>query len=406
MKICIFTHTFPRFTGDTAAPFMGELVDALALTGHQIVVLMPFDSGIKRQKRRYKLVTYKYIFPESLHVLGYSRTLGGDRSMSLVGYFLSPFLYVFGFFALLRLVRKEKINLVSSHWIIPNGFIAALVSKLTNVPFTTTIPGSDVYMGGKNFLFRWMVGYAAGAANYVLSDSSHYFDQLHDLGYYPTKTKVIRYGVNMHKFKLEKKDMTILKALGVDISRRIILACGRLVAKKGFIYLVRAMPYVLAKNKYAKLVIVGDGEERQNLEKEVVKLRLESKVIFAGTVPYDILAKYYNIADVFVMPSIKDAKGNLDASPVAMMEAMACGVPVVATKFAGSGDLFANTETGVLVREKDVKLIGEGIIKLLVTTNLKKSKNTVRHVALSNFSTSIISDKYIETFNEVLRSNG
>ena len=405
MKICIFTHTFPRFDGDTAAPFMGELTQAIVSRGHEVFVLAPYESQIKRQKRPYKLVTYKYIFPDKLHILGYSRTLEGDKSMSVGAYLISPFLYFFGFLALLRLVKKERLDVISSHWILPNGFIASLVSKITGVAFTTTIPGSDVYMGGKNFFFRWMLGFAAMNADYVLSDSSHYFDQVHSLGFYPSKTRVIRYGVNTQKFKPEEKDKNILRSLGVDEKTPLILAVGRMVAKKGFIYLIRAMPYVLRKIRNVKLVIVGDGEERQTLEQEVKKLNIENAVLFPGTIPYNILSKYYNIADVFVMPSIKDEKGNLDASPVSMMEAMACGVPVIATGFAGSEDLVVKGETGFLVKEKDIKSIGEGAALLLSKTDLKKSKKKVRQAALANFSTEVVVAKYLQIFRLIVKDN-
>lgn len=402
MKICIFTHTHPRFPGDTAAPFMGILSEALAKLGHQVYVLMPYDLQIKRMKRPFKLVAYKYIFPKRLHTLGYSRTLQDDKSMGIFAYLLSPFLYFFGFLALLKLVHKEKIDVISSHWIIPNGFIAAIVSKLTGVAFTTTIPGSDVYMGGKNFFFRWMVGFAANSANYVLSDSNHYLKQLNDLGFFPQKKYVIRYGVDKNKFKPTRKDKTILKKLGLNQTAPVILAAGRMVAKKGFIYLIKAMPEVVKKIPKVKLVMIGDGDQRPILEREIAKLGVAGNVIFAGTISYAELAKYYNLADVFVMPSIRDEKGNIDASPVTMMEAMMCGTAVVATRFAGSDDVVAKGETGFLIKEKNSRQIAAGIIKLFAQGDLKVMKKKVRKVAEANFSSESVARKYLKVFKEII----
>lgn len=403
MNICIFTHTFPRFSGDTAAPFMGELVNALAKKGHKIFVLTPFDEKIKKQRRNYKLITYKYIFPKKLHILGYSKTLKGDKTMSMLSYLISPFLYVFGFVSLLKLVKQQKIDIVSSHWIIPNGFMAALVSKITKVPFTATIPGSDVYMGGKNFLFRWMVGFAARNANYTISDSPYYLKQLNDLGYYPDKTEIIRYGVNIGMFRPEKKDKKVLVSLKIKSGSSVILAVGRMVAKKGFIYIIKAIPQVIKKIPDVRLVMIGNGEERKKLELLAEKLKIQSKVIFTGAISYNKLPKYFNLADVFVMPSIKDEKGNIDASPVTMMEAMACGVPVVATKFSGNKDLVIENKTGSMVREKDHVAIANSIIKLLSFKRKREMKRKVRKIAVENFSSGSVAKRYLDCFKKIAK---
>lgn len=394
MKVCIFTHTFPRFAGDTAAPFMGELATAIGSRGADVVVLTPYDKKIKpgQDGRKYRLFSYKYIWPKSLHILGYSRTLKGG-SLSFIAYLLSPFLYFFGFWALLNLVRREKVDVISAHWIIPNGFVAALVSKITKVPLTVTIPGSDVYMGGKNCFFRWLVGVAAKNASVVISDSPYYLKQLAELGFYPSKTEIIRYGVNTDIFKPEKNR---------DKSSQIILGVGRLVAKKGFIYLIKAMPNILKSFPDAKLILVGDGEERENLKLATQKTGIESRALFAGSIPHSKLSEFYHQASVFVMPSIKDESGNIDASPVAMMEAMACGVPVVGTYFSGNKDLVIDGVTGYLVKEKKASEISSAVVKLLSSLEAKQTKKKVREVAVRNFSSRVIAGKYVKSFEELL----
>lgn len=403
MKICVFAHTFPRFLGDTAAPFMGTLAESLAKMGHKVIVLVPFDEKLDVVTvRPYEIKFYRYVYPDSLHILGYSRTMKGDKELSLMAYLLSPLLYFWGFLALWKLVREEKIDIISAHWIIPNGFIATLVSKITQVPFTITIPGSDIYLGSKNPLFKWMIGIAAKNANDILSDSHHYLTQLNELGFYPSKTKVIRYGVNMEKFKYETKNKVILNKLHIEEHAPVILAVGRVVAKKGFHYLVEAMPGILSKIPNAKLVIVGEGQEKKELENLAESLKIKKAVIFAGTISYKDLPMYYNIADVFVMPSIKDEKGNIDASPVAMMEAMACGVPVVATGFSGTESIILEGKTGYLVKEKNSLDIAKATIKLLTKNKTISAKLMVRKIAMNNFSSEIIAKNYINIFNSVL----
>lgn len=410
MRICIFSHTFPRFPGDTATPFMENLAKAFGELGHEVYVLVPFDPEIRTQYRElYRLVTYKYIFPNRLHILGYSRTFRAEKTIGPVTYLIAPFMYLFGFIALLRLVKKEKIDIINPHWLIPNGFIAHFVKLVTKVPYVASIPGADVHMGGENQIFRQMVGIACRAADYVVSDSSHYIDQLNELGFYPEKVDIIRYGVNTKTFRPTIKDMGILKSIGLNKSDPIVLAVGRMVAQKGFIYLVRAFYLVAKIIPKAKLVFVGDGYEKPRLESEVKRLKIEGNVIFAGTIPYDKLSKYYNIADVFVMPSIRDEEGNIDASPVAMMEAMSCGILVVATRFSGSEDLGLKGKTGFLVKEKDSRQIADAVLQLLASRQRREDiQAKVRIIAEKNFSIQSVSKKYIEIFKRVVngqRSN-
>lgn len=392
MKICLLTHTLPRYDGDPSAPFIHELAQSLVLVGHKVTVLAPYDPKIIRTKQIYKLETYKYIFPDNLHILGYSHTLKGDRSMSFISYLISPFLYLFGFLALLKLVRKIKPDIITAHWILPNGFIAALVSKITKVPFTVSMPGSDLYMAGKNPFFRWMAGFAVNSASVVISDSLHYQHQLNDLGFFPNRPEVIRYGVDINKFKMKKN--------ADSSSKLVILAVGRMVAKKGFEYLVKAMPSIVEVLPKASLIMVGDGEERKKLEKLSNTLKVSDNIKFVGMISYTKLRDFYSEASVFVMPSIKDENGNIDASPVAMMEAMSMGIPVIATDLAGDKDLIIDGITGYTVRPKNVKDITSSVLKILKVKDKNKIQIKVRDIAKSNFSSAVIARKYTKCFDD------
>ncbi len=170
MKICIITHTFPRFDQDVAAPFMGGVADGIAENGNEVVVLSPFSPKFKKKQldKKYKLITYKYAPLGSWHVLGYSETLTDDKSLKFSGYLLSPLMIFFGAVALYRLVRKERIDLINAHWILPNGFIASIVSILTGVPVVSTLPGSDVYMADKNNIFRHMARFASETSKAIV----------------------------------------------------------------------------------------------------------------------------------------------------------------------------------------------------------------------------------------------
>ena len=403
MKVVIFSHTFPRFEGDSAAPFMGNLASSLYKYLENLFVLIPYDSKIKLS-RGYKIETFKYALINRFQLLGYSRTLEDDKKIKWYVYLLSPLYIFFGFYSLLKLVRFNKIDIISAHWIIPNGFIAFLVTRFYKIPYFVTIPGSDVYLSGKNRLFYIMTKLAAENAKVVISDNLKYLNQLYKLGIKPKETRIINYGVDINSFKIKKKDKDLMLEHNLLDDDFIVLGVGRIVQKKGFVYLVRAVKNLKKKIKNFKLIIVGDGNQKALLEKECIKYKIDKEVIFPGMINYNVLSKYYNLADVFVMPSIKDDSGNIDASPVALMEAMLSGLMVVITKGTIEESLGKNNKFLRFVKERNSQQISRAIEELHAISkqsiNKLKTKQLIRNISIEQFSSDNVAKKYIKLFYE------
>jgi len=141
--------------------------------------------------------------------LGYSETLDNDMGLPVLMWILSPFMYFFGFLKLIEVVRKEKIEIINAHWILPNGFIASVVSFFTGVTVVSTLPGSDVYMVQKNILFNMLGRFATWKSKWITSNSGQLIDDLANL----TGIKLEQifdciYGVDPYKFK---EDILVLK---------------------------------------------------------------------------------------------------------------------------------------------------------------------------------------------------
>ncbi|MEK6940185.1 MAG: glycosyltransferase, partial [Nanoarchaeota archaeon] len=237
MNICVLTHTYPRFLGDPVAPFMKDFCIGLSEQKQNVIILTPYDklfSAEQNIRPNLKVKLYRYIFPDKLHTLGYSRTLIGDQRLKPSVFFLAPFMFASAFFSLLSLVYKEKIQMISAHWIVPNGFIGALISKITGVPLVITVPGSDVYLGKKNSLSRWMTTFSLSQAKVIVSNSIRYLQELQSLSVDKTKFVEIPYGINVDNFTHARKEKDAMrKHLKLSSSDLIILAVGRLVEKKG-----------------------------------------------------------------------------------------------------------------------------------------------------------------------------
>jgi glycosyltransferase involved in cell wall biosynthesis len=149
------------------------------------------------------------------------------------------------------------------------------------------------------------------------------------------------------------------------------MAVGRLVKKKGFGYLLQAVPRVLARHADARFVIAGAGDQRPELEALAASLQIQEHVLFTGHIPWGETAAAMALADVFVVPSIQDEAGNVDGLPNVLLEAMATGRAVVASRVAGIPEVIQDGRDGLLVPQKDVPALAEAICALLSDSGLR-----------------------------------
>ena len=403
MKICVLTHTFPRFKGDPVAPFMDDFCEGLVGAGNEVVVVAPFDSQYKLSDyQNYQIKLFRYIYPDAYHLLGYSRTLEGDQKLRWFVYLLTPFMFLFEFLALLNLVKREKVDIISAHWIVPNGFIAALVSYLTQVPVVITVPGSDMYLAKKNVFVRLMAKIAVNRASVVVSNSVRYLEEFSKFGVDLSHSKEVIYGVDVAKYKTSvSKRKSLRNKFDLPNRAKVILAVGRMVEKKGFGYLIEAMPDVIKHNKDVKLVLVGGGDEQTSLKDLVHRLKIEKHVIFLGKVDYATLASIYSMADVYVAPSVEDSSGNLESHTVALFEAISSGLPIVATEIAVSSKYVVDGKNGYRGKQRDAAELADKITAVLVS-DMSKMGEASRQIAQRHLSYKKSGEMYTEVFRQIV----
>ena len=294
--------------------------------------------------------------------------------------------------------------MISSHWILPNGFIAFIVSKITKIPYTVALAGSDVYIAKKNKFFTKMAVLAANNASYVLADSQKYLDEMVDLGAKVKKNDIIPYPVDTEAFKPNNNERIKLRSkLGFKNEDVVVLGIGRLIYKKGFRYMIEACYSLIKGNRKIHLIIGGDGDLRKELENLSFNLGLGDNVKFVGNVERDKISSYFNMCDIFVMPSIADTEGNIDDQPVALIEAMACGKPIVATNFPGISLTVKNGKSGFLVPQKDVSSIREALLKLVASAKLREEMgDESRKIVVDKLSIDKIGERYTRIFKDIL----
>jgi len=180
------------------------------------------------------------------------------------------------------------------------------------------------------------------------------------------------------------------------------LAVGRFVEKKAPYYTILAFKRVVDKYPQAKLYMVGKGELWESCRNIVRYFKLEDNVYFLGAVmPKDIM-KYYSTVRAFVQHSITAENGDMEGTPVAVLEASAAGVPVVSTKHAGIQDVIIDDKTGFLVNEHDVDAMAERMLLLLDDSNLAE---TIGQAGRSNTKEKYSLKIHIDTLNKAIANS-
>ncbi len=371
MNVGVLAHSFPRFAGDTHGPFVKHLSEAIARRGHRVDALIPYDDAIAPDPATPLTVhSFRYIWPDSWHGLGYSRTLRRDIALAGFAYLQSPFYFAFGERALRRLIRRRNLDLVHAHWLLPNGFLAARAGAAHGTPFAVTLHGSDIFMAERNPLFRRMARYALERAAHVTSCSADLRDRLLALGgeRHADKVHLVANGTELLPRSVATEGVRQRWQLPAEAP--LLVAVGRLVDKKGFRYLLEAMPSLRAQHPGVHLAVGGSGPLAEPLEEQSRRLGLTECVTFTGGLSHPEVLQLIAAGDVFVMPSVRDPKGNIDGLPIVVLEAMAAGRPVVATDIAGMPLAIEDGVCGRLVPEKSPDALAAALGDLLAHPEL------------------------------------
>ncbi|MFC1818365.1 glycosyltransferase [Thermodesulfobacteriota bacterium] len=398
-NLLIVTSTFPRWENDTDPPFVFEL--AKRLTGaFNITILTPNYPGALAEETIEGLKVHRFrYFLKNLEILAGSEGILPTLKKNKLFFLLVPFFILAELIALMKLIRITKPDIIHAHWILPQGFVTALAHKITGVPFVVTTHGGDIY-GLQGKFASALKGYAlknAATVTVVSKDiqntiKQNFGDDIH--------TVVIPMGVDAALFHPGKNDPKIRKQY--DITGPFLLYVGRLSEKKGVQYLLEAIPEIIKQQLDAKLLVIGTGEQKQNLHKLAQKLGITDNVIFVGALPNNELPAYFATADVFIGPSIKAEGGDTEGFGLTFVEAGMSGCVVVGTDVGGISDIIEDGETGFLVPEKDPKAIAEILIRIFKDpSKINALKHHARKRMNQQFDWQVIAEKY----REILSNN-
>lgn len=306
---------------------------------------------------------------------------------------LIPLYIISQIYSINKIVSKEKIDMIHSHWVLPQGLIAVIYKKIMNkkVKILCTIHGSDINnFNGKigNLIKKFILK----NINELSVVSYQIKEKVINLGY--TKTiNVFPMGIDTKNFNPKRKDQQIKKKY--DIKGPFLLFVGTCIKEKGIEYLIKAIPYIKKKYPLVKLMVVGEGNLKESMISLTKKLKIKDSVIFLGQVDSNDLPTLYATADLFILPSFSEGFG------LVVIEAISCGtIPLISNipVFKHFTD-----QTKISIKLKNSKDISQKIIYFL--KNKKKYqfiKTNLRKYVINNFDWDIVINNYTNLYKKII----
>lgn len=409
MRVCIVATGYPRWKGDvsSAKNYLHTLAKSLVRKGIEIHVVAPHADGLKKEEIMdgVHIHRFQYLYPSNLQTLAYFPGVP-EKIKTIKGKLQLPFFMLAMIEKMLDVVKDYEIDVINAHWAIPPGFIATFTKIFHKKPVVIRIYGAELFpfIGKKGLsaeVAKWMIKRALNTAERVVGNSNttcvagNKISGREDL-------EVLPEGVDTENFNPEVNGEEIKKRHNLN-NCFSILSSGRMVERKGFRYLIEAMPYVLESFPKTALILGGDGPERKNLVKLAFDLGIRENVIFPGFIQDKEFPNYMKASDVFVLPSIVDKKGDTEGLGLVLAEALACGTPVIGTKVGGIPDIIKDG-VGFLVEQKNPSELADRITMLLTDENLRKEmgKRGRRYIE-ENFRWESISERYCSIFEETAK---
>jgi len=383
--------TFPRWEGDEQPRFILDLCKNIP--GRlKFLVLAPHYPGAKTREtiEGVDVVRFRYA-PERYEKLAYDGGMleqirGNKLRVVLLPFFLaSMFLYV------LLLRKKHRCKLIHAHWLVPQGVVAALAiaTARLNSKLIVTCHGADLHsLKGP----LWKI-----VKRWVLKRS--------------TRITVVSHAMKrlIGELAADSVHKTFVAPMGTDLAglfkpkiaptsslRPSLLFVGRLVEKKGLIYLLKAMPEILQKYPDTVLTVVGDGPLRGSLQRYVQKAALSGAVEFKGAVEHTRLPAFYTSASAAIFPFVEAGDGNQEGFGLVLVEAQGCHCPIIASDMPPLEDTVVGDQRYWLCAPADPDALANKVCELLSESRAARRHRLqgAREYVVSNFDWQRIGVRY------------
>ena len=292
-----------------------------------------------------------------------------------------------------KLAKENHYDLTHSFFSVPCGFISMLLKFEFKLPYIVSLRGSDVPYYSERFttLYKFItpiIRQIWNKAYFVIANSQG----LKDLALISKPNKeigIIYNGIDVYEFlpKLELKSAEEFR----------IVCVSRVTPRKGIRFLVQAFDILSKRYSQLRINIVGDGNERQSLQQLVRSMGIEDKVTFSLNISHDEIAQYYQKSNIFVLPSLNEGMSNT------MLEALACGLPIVATDTGGTRELVEDGENGMIVKMGEYNDLMEKIERFLLDKTLEEKMGKLSRQRALQLSWEKVAKQYVDLYEKTAK---
>jgi glycosyltransferase involved in cell wall biosynthesis len=365
------------FGGSTISAY--ELAQKMALNGHDInIFTTSYNSKFELEKQNYTKI---YRFGTNLRL--------GSTNIS---------------FGLFRKIINYDVDVFHAHFDIPPGPFAALnYKRKKDSPLVITYHGdwlsdygSIFRRAGVYLTNKLMVNKLLSSADVIISPSEYYVEQSDILKQHVDKIRVIHNGINTESFEIKETCEDCRQKLGIDLNINVILYVGYLVNHKGPEILLDSFKEILDHSPDTLLIFVGDGTLKKELEKKSQKEGYEMNIRFTGFLDQDLIKMYYKSADLLILPSLSDC------FPMVILEAMASGLPIIASDIGGISEMVTDNQNGILIEPGNDKVISDTALHLLSDGNILKKMGEKGKSSVLKFTWENIYKETEDLYRELL----
>lgn len=348
-KLLIVTPVFPRWEGDMFSPrFILDLARGLSQFYH-VYVMCPyyFCAAEKEHLQDIEVIRFKYFYPVKWQSLSTGKEILTGEKYGLLAKLQFPFYFVSELLAIRNIIKSYEIDLINTHWLFPEGLIYSLVKKFVKKPHVMTVYGTDVFtLSRQGFLGKVIARYIIKHTDILLPVSTYVRYTLEKLAKKKFEHTIIPAGIEISKFRYTTDKGHIRHSLGIDKNYKIFLFFGYLVPKQGLDIVVEAARILKYTHEDFVLLIIGDGPLMPEYKKIVARYNLSENVKFLGWVDREQLPAYYVMSNAVLVPSRVDQTHETGGCSTVIQEALACGVPVIASRVNGITDIIKEGYNG------------------------------------------------------------
>ena len=384
MKILFFNYEYPPLGGGAANATFYILQEYARISGLEVdLVTSSIDEKYHLEKIGDNINIHRL-------PIGKNKTnLHFQSQKELIIYSWKAYFFAW------KLIRKNRYSLTHSFFSVPCGFLSAVFKIQFGLPYIISLRGSDVPGYSDRFGLMYtiltpIIKFIWARADAVISNS----DGLRDLALKVKSNQaidIIYNGIDTQQFKPKsgEGDATIFK----------IICVSRLTKRKGIDYLLTAISkIVMAGHERIILYLVGEGNTKGDLEKQSAELGIEDFVKFSGRIAHDDLPEIYNSADVFVLPSLNEGMSNT------MLEALASGLPLIATDTGGTKELVKDGINGFVVKMEDSDDLAEKIMTVMNGSELRKEMAAESRKMAEDLNWQSVAQKYFALYQKVSKN--